>query len=196
MIRINLLPQSKIKKGEHPEIIALAQILLALVVLFFGAQYFLKTLKLGNIKNDLKIARTEHSKYQAIINELNSIKSLTNELETKKNLINDLITTRTVYPAFMEDLLGHFPKTMWLTSLTTQLAADKTVNFNMSATALDVYTIADLVKATEASDVITKVELGAIAQTGDADNPIYVFTFKAAHKRERAPSVDASAAKK
>jgi Tfp pilus assembly protein PilN len=195
MIRINLLPQSKIKKGEHPEIVALAQVLLVLVILFFGGQYFLKTLKLRNIRNDLKIAKAEHSKYQAIINELNSVKAVTNELETKKNLINDLIITRTVYPAFMEDLLGHFPKTMWLTTLNTQLAADKTVNFNMGAVALDVYTIADLVKATEASDVITKVELGAIVQAGDADNPTYTFTFKAAHKRAMTPSVDAAVKK-
>ncbi|MDI6756806.1 MAG: PilN domain-containing protein [Endomicrobiia bacterium] len=182
MIRINLLPQSKIKKSEHPEVVALAQILLALIVLFFGAQYFFKTLKLNNIKNDLKIAKAEHSKYQAIINELNTIKAVTAELETKKNLINNLIAARTVYPIFMENLLEHLPKTMWVTGLQTQMAEDRTVSFSITATALDIYTIADLVKVTESSDVISKVELGAISQTGDPANPMYNFTFRAAHK--------------
>lgn len=182
MIRTNLLPQSKIKKSEHPEVIALAQVFLALVVLFFGAQYVLKTMRLANIRNDMKIAKAEHSKYQAIINELNAIRAVATELETKKNLINNLISARTVYPVFMENLLAHFPKTMWITGLQTQMAEDMSVTFNMTATALDIYTIADLVKAAESSEVITKVELGAISQAGDPANPMYNFTFKAAHK--------------
>lgn len=185
MIKINLLPRSKVKKGEHPEIIALAQLGLFVVLVFYGVQYFMKGLQLKNVTSDLDAALRERSKYQSIINELNSIKAVTAELEAKKDLITTLMASRTVYPVFMEDLLGHFPKSMWLTGLNTQLSqTDMSISFTFNASALDIYTIADLVKSLESSAVITKPELGAINQSGQDPNYIYGFNIKGVYKKK------------
>jgi len=187
MIKINLLPRSKVKKGEHPEIIALAQLVLFLVLVFYGVQYFLKNIQLKNVTAELEAALQERSKYQSLINELNSIKATTTELEAKKTLITNLMSSRTVYPIFMEDLLGHLPKSMWLTSLNTQLSStDMSISFNFNANALDIYTIADLVKSLETSSVISKPELGPINQSGQEPNYIYGFSIKGIYKKPQA----------
>jgi len=187
MIKINLLPREKVKKGEHPEIIAFAQVGLFLVIVFYGIQYFTKNLQLRNVTADLEIANKERAKYQALINELNSIKAVTSELEAKKNLISGLMDSRTVYPVFMEDLLAHLPKSMWITSMGTQLSpTDRSINFNFNANALDIYTIADLVKSLESSSVISKPELGAINQSGQEPNYIYGFGIKGVYKKTAA----------
>ncbi len=183
MIKINLLPQSRIKKAEHPEIMALAQLAFFAILIILGSMYFLKTIKLKTLESDVALAQKERDKYKAIIDELNSIKALMKELETKRDLIKNLMKVRTTYPIFMEDLVGHFPRSMWLSSLGTQIFDDGAISFNFSAIALDIYTIADLVKVFEGSDVIKNPELGAIAQFGAEPSITYNFTMKATYKK-------------
>lgn len=183
MIKINLLPQAKIKKAEHPEIIALVQVLFFALILIFAVIYLLKTMTLADVNRELSLNKQELTKYQALVNELNAIKSLMAQLEAKKDLIKNLMNRRVIYPVFMEELLAHLPRTMWLNSLNTSISEDGTISFDIDATALDIYTIADLVRITETSDVIRNAELGAISQTGSEPSVMYNFSMKATFKK-------------
>jgi Tfp pilus assembly protein PilN len=184
MIRINLLPQ-EIHAAEAKKQIAAIGIAAGVAVLIFllgvGAWRFSKKVKL---ERDLAIAKDELTKYEAIVNQVNSLEQLKNNLTQRSNVINQLLRGRLTYPKFFEDFMMLLPPDIWVGNFNTQPAGDK-LRVELSASSLSNFAIADWLINLQTSPYFSEVTLGAITSQEPAENKPPVMTFSISFKYAR-----------
>lgn len=184
MIRINLLAPENIKKEEPKEIIALA----VMVVLLFCAvgivNYVMKISEYARLESKITMTERELNKYESIVKQVETLQATKAVLETKKTVISNLMAGRLTYPVFMEQLLQLMPQNVWLKTMNT-VTQGEGMRVDITAEALDVYSIADLVTALSSNPDFSNVELGAINTTADPKMPTSNFTMTFQYKRAK-----------
>jgi Tfp pilus assembly protein PilN len=181
MIRINLLPQEIHAAEAKKQIAAIGIAAAALVVvalLFIGVWRFSKKVAL---ERDLAIAKDELTKYEAIVNQVNSLEQLKNNLKSRGDVINQLLKGRLTYPKFFEDFMMLLPPDIWVGNFNTQPSADK-LRVDLNASSLSNFAIADWLINLQTSPYFSEVTLGAINSQEAAENKPPVMTFTISFK--------------
>ena len=156
MIRINLLPVRAARKKEN--------IRRQISIFFLGIFFFLAVMgyvayELGRTISDLNVkiekARTELTKLQAIVKQVNEIKNKLNKLEAKMDIIAKLELNRAGPVRIMDALTSLVvAEKMWLTSLTQSGG-----KMSLAGVAMDNKTIADFMTRIEKSPYFKVVDL-------------------------------------
>jgi Tfp pilus assembly protein PilN len=162
MIKINLLAPDSIKKEERTEILLLAYLVIVIAVICGIANYGMKFASLKKVEFRLERTQKELGKYENIVQQVEALKTTKKILETKKNVINTLMASSLIYPHFMEDLLNILPRNIWFKTLNTTLDANGRISVNLTADALDNYSIADFISALMTTNGFANPVLGTI----------------------------------
>jgi Tfp pilus assembly protein PilN len=183
MIKINLLATESIKKEEPKEIIALAVIVMVVFCAVGIVNYLIKVSDFANLETKINQAQNELKKYESIVSQVDALQATKAVLETKKNVINNLMAGSLTYPVFMEELLRTLPQNVWLKTMNTLTNSDGTMKVDITADALDVYSVADLITALSSNRDFDKVDLGPITTSADPKMPTSSFTMNFIYKR-------------
>jgi len=185
MIKINLLAPESIKKEEPKEIIALAVTIMVVFCAVGIFNYLIKVRDFASLESQINQTQNELNKYESIVSQVDALQATKAVLETKKNVINNLMAGRLTYPVFMEELLQLLPQNVWLKSMNTATNSDGTMKVDITADALDVYSIADLITALSSNSDFDKVDTGPITTSPDPKMPTSSFTMNFIYKRPR-----------
>lgn len=179
MIKINLLAPELIKKEEKNEILIIGYLIIGILFLIGLGNYWNKLRSFNKLEARLTLSKSELSKYESIVKQVEALQGTKNVLETKKNVINSLMINRLLYPKFMEDLVNLLPSNVWLKTLATQLQNDGKMSVAVDAEALDNYAIADFVTALLSNKDILNTELGTISSAAStkAVTSMFHLTF-------------------
>jgi Tfp pilus assembly protein PilN len=182
VIRVNLLPKEErpVEKIEVTTLLPYTGAIVVILVVFFVAN---KISYYYRIKSELRKKQEELSRKEQEKREVEQIRQSKELLEKKFNIIKDLIDSKFIYPIFMEDLLKILPSAVYLGNFTSRRVDKTTLDINIIATALDTYSIADLVAQLESNTTkFSNIELGPIQQVSTGKEKRYNFTLSFRYK--------------
>ena len=171
LIKINLLAPDNIKQEEKTELIWLSILIVIIFAVLGGLIYFLKLNSFKDMNSRIEQARTDISKYDNTIRQVDALDSAKRLLETKKTVIGSLRDQGIVYPRFMEDFVSLLPSGISIRTMFTKLSADGKLTVTINADSIDNYPIADLITQLTLNSSFADVELGTISTTRTANLP-------------------------
>lgn len=185
MIRINLLPPEIHVAEVRRQFAILGGILGGLVVfsmlVFLGTRITLA----ARLQKDLSLANDELRKYQAIVDQVNTLEQTRNQLKARRDVIQQLLKGRLLYPKFFEDFMGLLPSEIWISSLNTSPAEGNAINVSLNAQSTSNFAIADWLSNLQKSPYCSAVELGSIGSqdTEDGRAPLLNFSMRFKYTR-------------
>ena len=155
MIRINLLPikQLQAEVTRRREIIV-GSTILSLALLILLGSYLYQSYQLSSLEKELAGLRTELQALNAKVKEVADLQIKIKDLRGKQKIIEDLNNKKSGPVLVMASLSSATPSSLWLTDL-----RESGGNVTLNGLAADNQTVANFMKALEASKHFTNIEL-------------------------------------
>ncbi|BDG04298.1 PilN domain-containing protein [Anaeromyxobacter oryzae] len=186
MVRINLLPVrvSKKKEAGKQQLVLFAVLLLAGVV---GNVMWTANRADELKKKEANVAKTraDVARLDAIIGEVNSLKTQQEELQKKLDVLEKLKNGRTGPVKMLDELAQITPKRLWLRSMQEK---DGRVTFD--GTASSNYDVSQFMENLLASKYFGDVELKKTSARSDGAFRVVDFTITASARYSGAPAGD------
>lgn len=177
MIRINLLPIKEIKRKlrlRNEVIVFIASFLGVLVVLASITLGMMQ--KISTLNEEIQALEEKRNSFDRIVKQIDKLQKDKKVLETKLEAINKLKSDSQLTVHVLDEIANRTPAaSMWLTSLKVDGTA-----LQLSGVALDNATIAQYMKALEASDYFGPATLANASQTVVAGQKLKSFSLTAA----------------
>lgn len=172
MIRINLLPIKEIKRKLRlrNEVILFAVSFLGVLVVL-GAITLGMAQKVSALTEEIKTLENKRNSVDRIVKQIDKLQKDKKILETKLNAVDKLKSDSQLMVHVLDEIANRTPTaSMWLTSLKVS-----GTSLQLSGVALDNATIAQYMRALEASDYFGPSELANASQTVVAGQKLKSF---------------------
>ncbi|MEW6501934.1 MAG: PilN domain-containing protein [Thermodesulfobacteriota bacterium] len=174
MIRINLLPIKEIKRK-----LRLRNEVLLFAASFLGVLLVLASISLGmarkanGLNEEIKALEDKRNSVDRIVKQIDKLQKDKKTLETKLEAVEKLKSESQLMVHVLDEIANRTPTaSMWLTSLKASGNS-----LQLSGVALDNATIAQYMKALEASDYFGPAELANASQTVVAGQKLKSFSL-------------------
>ncbi len=174
MIRINLLPIKEIKRK-----LRLRNEVILFVASFFGVLVVLASISLGMVQKtnalseEIKTLEDKRNSMERIVKQIDKLQKDKKMLETKLQAIDKLKSESQLAVHVLDEIANRTPTaSMWLTSLKLN-----STSLQLSGVALDNATIAQYMRALDASDYFGPPELANASQTVVAGQKLKSFAL-------------------
>ena len=174
MIRINLLPIKEIKRK-----LRLRNEVLLFAASFLGVLLVLASISLGmarkanGLNEEIKALEDKRNSVDRIVKQIDKLQKDKKTLETKLEAVEKLKSESQLMVHVLDEIANRTPAaSMWLTSLKASGNS-----LQLSGVALDNATIAQYMKALEASDYFGPAELANASQTVVAGQKLKSFSL-------------------
>ena len=188
MIRINLLPIKEIKKKlrlRHELFIFSLSFLGILVVV--GIVSLGMTQKVSALQKEIQTLEDKRKSYGPILKEIDKLQKDKKLLETKLQTIESLKSDSQLTVRILDEIANRTPtSTMWLTALKVSATS-----LQLTGVALDNATIAQYMRALEASDYFAPPELANTSQTVVGGQKLKSFSLTLGITRPQPPATEA-----
>lgn len=177
MIRINLLPIKEIKRKLRlrSEVIVFAASFLGVLVVL-GSISLGMVQKVSTLTKDIKALEEKRNSFDRIVKQIDKLQKDKKILETKLQAIDKLKSDSQLTVHVLDEIANRTPTTsMWLTSLKVN-----GTSLQLSGVALDNATIAQYMRALEASDYFGPAVLANASQTVVAGQKLKAFALTVA----------------
>jgi Tfp pilus assembly protein PilN len=133
-VRINLLPPEIYERQRVRRRTAAVVVVGLIVLAALGAFYFLQTLRLNEVEDDITAQEAENARLQAQIAELQEIDALQREIEATRTVLNVLLADRVLWSGVLRDVSLVVPGQAWLSGLSGQVGAPGAVDTTTGTT--------------------------------------------------------------
>jgi type IV pilus assembly protein PilN len=189
MIRINLLAfkehQAEVSRRRE---ILLGAVILGSVALLLAAAYLHQSSTLSRLENELAGLRSEIQALNVQVKDVGDLQTKIKDLKGKHKIIEELNKKKSGPLLVMESLSSATPANLWLTEL-----RESGGGVTMNGLATDNQTIADFMKALDASKYFTSVELIESTEGAGTNASLKRFSMKTSVIYRPADSVQPSA---
>jgi type IV pilus assembly protein PilN len=175
MIRINLLPikalQAEVARRRE---LTIGGVVLGGAVAVMAAAHFYQSYTLGQLEKDLAGLRQEIQTLNVKVKEVGDLQNKIKDYRSKNKIIEDLNRKKSGPVLVMESLSKATPTSLWLTDL-----RESGGSVTMNGVAADHQTIADFLRALEASKYFSLVELVETTQGSGPAASLKRFSIRA-----------------
>jgi Tfp pilus assembly protein PilN len=125
-VRINLLPPEIYERQRIRRRTAAVVVVGLIVLAALGAFYFLQTLRLNEVEDDIAAQQAENARLQAEISDLQEIDALIMEIESTRGLLSSLLADRVLWSGVLRDISLVIPGQAWLNGVNGQVGVPGT----------------------------------------------------------------------
>ncbi len=123
MSQINLLPPEYRQRQTVRRLTGLVSLAGVVVLAAIGFLYFLQTMDLSKVKDDLAGQQSVNAGLQAQISDLQEFANLQSQLQTEQQLLRTVFTNEVSWSGVLLDVSRVIPANAYLTNLTGQITA-------------------------------------------------------------------------
>lgn len=166
-IKINLCPKEILQKEKAKKIGILATLIGVVAALILGGIYLQRLAQLKRLEAEAEKVAAELAKLNAVVTQVEALESQKSQLKQKLDIIKSLTSESLVYPKFVDDLASRIPPRIWINDFSPARSADG-FRMSISATSLDIFSIAEFITILDKSGVYYNVEFGGFTVSGEA----------------------------
>jgi type IV pilus assembly protein PilN len=187
MIRINLLSVREVRAevGRRMEFVV-AGLSLAVTFLLMLAVFLYQFYRSSSVAGELAALRAEISGMEAQVKEIGELQKKVADLTQKNKVIEDLTKKQAGPVRVMESLSSAMPEKLWLTEF-----KETAGNLVVTGQAIDNQTVADLLRALQASSYFANADLVESVQPDPEKTPFKKFSLKSQVLYQGAPPAPA-----